>query len=105
MFSGVWGVQLAGLYRTAGLWHNRAMTDEPRTFTAVLMDGHAGVGTGEMVEVELVGDQPPVTLRRPIEERGHKFWQVYTLVGTSEFPLFAEYVHEGDEPRESPLPD
>ncbi|WP_448812061.1 hypothetical protein [Agromyces bauzanensis] len=75
---------------------------ELRTFTAVLMDGQRRIGTGEMIEVELVGGEPPVTLRRPIEERGHKMWQVYTLVGTSNFPPYAEYEHEGDEPRGAP---
>jgi len=59
------------------------MTDE--TFTAALTFGYNRTGVGEMVTMPLVGDQPPETLRRPVEVNGEPKWEVFNLVGNQDW--------------------
>lgn len=55
-----------------------------------------------MIDVELVGHQPPKALHIPIEEEGHTMWQTYTLVSTEGFSPFAAYARDGEVMRSTP---
>lgn len=65
------------------------------TFVAAL-SGSNRVGVGELIILPLYGENPPETLRRPIELDGEPKWELWTLAGTQDWhDRHADYLPAG----------